>query len=110
MHNQVPVDEIRIVVEPWCSDDSWLKVVVRPSQAKLESAWTVRQINSVFVAKYLSHYRPKRVTVEFKPPCSPKNDHMGASPILRAKLFDVGKLFDRLQTRTQERPVLEIRL
>jgi hypothetical protein len=35
---------------------------------------------------------------------------MGASPILRAKLFDVGKLFDRLQTRTQERPVLEIRL
>jgi hypothetical protein len=96
------VDEIRIIVEPWCSEDSWLKVVIR--RERLESVWTIKQLDSTLVVALLPYYKAKRIKVEFEPPS--KAFRLAAFVILRAKLFDLCTLLDRITA--QQTPTLEI--
>lgn len=74
-------------------------------QAKLESVWTIKQLDSTPVVALLPRYKAKRITVEFNPPCT--GFRLAAFLILRAKLFDLCTLLDRIAA--QESPILEIR-
>ncbi|KAB5572799.1 hypothetical protein GE09DRAFT_684437 [Coniochaeta sp. 2T2.1] len=101
-----PVDEIRVVVEPWCSDHSWLKLVLR--RHKSESVWTIRQIDGTFLTSQLRNYPARRVVVEFHPPAQRRGFRLATFLTLRAKLYDVCVLLGRVRLTGQTTPELEI--
>ncbi|KAB5554589.1 hypothetical protein GE09DRAFT_1287117 [Coniochaeta sp. 2T2.1] len=101
-----PVDEIRVVVEPWRSDHSWLKLVLR--RHKSESVWTIRQIDETFLTSQLRNYPARRVVVEFRPPAQRRGFRHAAFLTLRAKLYDVCVLLGRVRLTGQTTPELEI--
>ncbi|KAK1772037.1 hypothetical protein QBC33DRAFT_592916 [Phialemonium atrogriseum] len=81
-----PVDQLTIIVDSSCSEQSWLTFSVRVCHGRGSSTWTVKNLRSS-LARNLIHYKPRGVVVEFRAP--KKGYYLAAFIILRAKLDNV---------------------